>query len=106
MISCVVSSVAEAEVAGGFQAAQMAVQLRSILHDLGNPQPPTLLRMDTTVALGLAQGTLNAKRSKSMDMRLFWLVDRVEQKQLIDITGVWNVADHFCQKVSQGYTRA
>jgi hypothetical protein len=39
--------------------------------------------MDNTVALGLAQGSLNAKRSKSMDMRFFWLVDRVKQKQFI-----------------------
>ncbi len=96
MISCVVASVAEAELAGGFQAAQAAVQLRRILHDLGYPQPPTLLRMDNTVALGLAQGSLNAKRSKSMDMRLFWLVDRVKQKQFIvdHIPGIWNIADH------------
>jgi hypothetical protein len=61
----------------------MAVQLRRILHELGYSQPPTLLRMDNTVALGLAQGTLNAKRPKSMDVRFVWLVDRVTQKQFI-----------------------
>ena len=104
MISCVVASVAEAELAGGFQAAQAAVQLRRILHDLGYPQPPTLLRMDNTVALGLAQGSLNAKRSKSMDMRLFWLVDRVKQKQFIvdHIPGIWNIADHFTKPLPKG----
>jgi hypothetical protein len=104
MISCVVASVAEAELAGGFQAAQAAVQLRRILHDLGYPQPPTLLRMDNTVALGLAQGSLNAKRSKSMDMRFFWLVDRVKQKQFIvdHIPGIWNIADHFTKPLPKG----
>jgi hypothetical protein len=104
MISCVVASVAEAELAGGFQAAQMAVQHRRILHDLGYPQPPTLLRMDNTVAIGLALGSLNAKRSKSMDMRFFWLTDRVAQKQFIvdHIPGIWNIADHFTKPLPKG----
>jgi hypothetical protein len=97
MINCVCASVAEAETAGGFQMAQTASHHRRILSDLGYPQPPTLLRMDNTVALGLASGTMNAKRSKSMDMRFFWLVDRVEQQQFVvaHIAGVWNIADHF-----------
>jgi hypothetical protein len=97
MINCVCASVAEAETAGGFQIAQTATHHRRILSDLGYPQPPTLLRMDNTVALGLASGQMNAKRSKSMDMRFFWLVDRVEQQQFVvaHIAGLWNIADHF-----------
>ena len=53
--------------------------------------------MDNTVALGLANGSINARRSKSMDMRFFWLIDRVAQKQFIvhHIPGQWNIADHF-----------
>ena len=97
MIGCVCASVAEAETAGGFQIAQAATHHRRILADLGYPQPPTLLRMDNTVALGLASGTINAKRSKSMDMRFFWLIDRVAQQQFyVDhIPGQWNIADPF-----------
>jgi hypothetical protein len=41
MISCVVASAAEAELATGFQQAQLAVRLRHTLHDLGYPQQPT-----------------------------------------------------------------
>ncbi len=59
MITRVLSSVAEAELCGGFKIAQDAVWYRRILHDLGYPQPPTLLRMDNTVAIGLALGTIN-----------------------------------------------
>jgi hypothetical protein len=90
-------SVYEAEMAGGFQAAQTAVHHRRILADLGYPQPATLLRMDNTVTLGIASGTMNAKRAKSMDMRFFWLVDRVRQQQFVlqHIPGTWNIADHF-----------
>ena len=97
MIDCVCASVAEAEIAGGFQIAQSATNHRRIVSDLGYPQPATLLRMDNTVALGIASGQMNAKRSKSMDMRFFWLVDRVEQGQFIvdHIPGIWNIADHF-----------
>jgi hypothetical protein len=97
MINCVCASVSEAEMAGGFQAAQAAVHHRRILADLGYPQPATLLRMDNTVALGIASGKMNAKRVKSMDMRFFWLVDRVKQQQFVvqHIPGSWNIADHF-----------
>ncbi len=40
---------------------------------------------------------MNAKRSKAMDMRFFWLVNRVEQQQFVvaHIPGIWNIADHF-----------
>ena len=41
MISCVVASVAEAELAGGFQSAQIGVQHRNTLQDFGYPQPHT-----------------------------------------------------------------
>jgi hypothetical protein len=53
--------------------------------------------MDKSVVLGLASGTINAKRSKSVDMRFFWLIDRVKQGQFVvkHIPGYWNIADHF-----------
>ena len=104
MISCVVASVAEAELAGGFQAAQGVVHSRRMLHDLGYPQPPTLLRMDNTVAIGIANDSINAKRSKSIDMRFFWLQDRVKQGQfeIKHIPGQWNFADHFTKPLPKG----
>ncbi len=94
MISCVVASAAEAELAAGFQQAQIAVRLQNTLHDFGYPQQPTLLLIDNTVAIGLAN---DKKRSKSMDMRFFWLRDRVQQKQFVveHILGQFNIADFF-----------
>ncbi len=63
--------------------------------DLGYPQLPTLLLIDNTVAIGLANDTINKKRSESMDMRFFWLRDRVAQQQFVveHIPGQHNVAD-------------
>jgi hypothetical protein len=59
MISCIVASAAEAELAAGFQQAQIAVRLRNTLTDLGYPQLPTLLLINNTVAIGLANDTIN-----------------------------------------------
>ena len=97
MISCIVASAAEAELAAGFQQAQIAVRLRNTLTDLGYPQLPTLLLIDNTVAIGLANDTINKKRSKSINMRFFWLRDRVAQQQFVveHIPGQHNVADFF-----------
>jgi hypothetical protein len=97
VINCVVASAAEAELGSAFMSAQKAVQHRNTLADFGYPQKPTLLRIDNTVALGLAANKLNKKRAKSMDMRYFWLADRVRQKQfrVAHIAGKFNIADHF-----------
>ncbi len=97
MINCVVASVAEAELGSAFMSAQRAVQHRNTLADFSYPQPPTLLRIDNTVALGLADNKLNKKRAKSMDMRYFWLADRVRQGhfRVEHIAGKYNIADHF-----------
>jgi hypothetical protein len=56
------------ELAGGFRAAQIGVQHRNTLEGLGYPQSATSLRMDNTVALGIAEGKTNGDRSKSMNM--------------------------------------
>jgi hypothetical protein len=98
IINSVRASAAEAELAAAFLAAQKATQHRNLLAEWGYPQPPTLLRVDNTLALGLANGSINAKRSKSMDMRFFWLIDRVQQGQFCVVAhtaGKYNFSDHF-----------
>ncbi len=96
MISCIVASAAEAELAARFQQAQIAVRLWNTLMDLGYPKLSTLLLIENT-AIGLANDTINKKRSKSMDMRFFWLRDQVSQQQFVveHIPGQHNVADSF-----------
>jgi hypothetical protein len=42
----VVSFVVEAEIAGVFAAARIALDERHILADLGHPQPPTIIYCD------------------------------------------------------------
>jgi hypothetical protein len=62
-----------------------------------HPQPPTPLYCNNEVAIGLATDTINLKLSKSLDMRLHWLRDRVRQGhfRLIFVPGLKNAADFF-----------
>jgi hypothetical protein len=46
------------------------------------PSPPaTPMRTDNSTADGIMNKTVKQKQSKSMDMRFYWLQDRVEQGQ-------------------------
>jgi hypothetical protein len=55
--------------------------LRVTLTELGHTQPPTPLRTDNSTAYGIVNETFKQQRSKAMDMRYHWLIDRVRQKQ-------------------------
>jgi hypothetical protein len=76
-----VASAAESEVGACFQNAQTAAPLRATLLDLGHKQPATPLRTDNFTAYGILNETIKQKRSNSMDMKYYWLQDRVRQKQ-------------------------
>ena len=76
-----VSSAAEAEFGALFYNGKQAVDFRNILQSLGYPQPPTWMETDNTTAWKLANGTVKHRQSKAMDMRFFWITDRVKQGQ-------------------------
>jgi hypothetical protein len=77
----VVSSASEAELGGLFYTAKDAVPIRTCLEELGHPQPPTPLKTDNTTASGIVNDTVKQKKSKALDMRFYWIRDRVEQGQ-------------------------
>jgi hypothetical protein len=96
-IPVVCSFVAEAEYAGVFAAARIAVDERQILANMGHPQPATTIFCDNEVAIGLANHTVTPKMSKSLDMRFHWLRDRIQQGQfrVVFVPGLQNLADYF-----------
>jgi hypothetical protein len=49
--------------------------------ELGHKQPETPLRTDNSTDYGILNETIQQKRSKSMDMKYYWLQDRVRPKQ-------------------------
>jgi hypothetical protein len=93
----VMASAAEAEVGGLFINGQTACPLRSALEYLGHPQPATIIITDNECAKGIANDTVKQKRSKAIDMRFYWIRDRVAQKQFQVLwrKGSENLADYF-----------
>jgi hypothetical protein len=77
----VLASATEAEVGGLFYNAQEACPLRLTLEFLGHPQPATPIQTDNKAAEGIINDTVKQRRSKAIDMRFYWLRDRVRQNQ-------------------------
>ena len=72
-----VSSAGEAELAALFHNGQDAYPLRIALEEMKHPQPPTPMQTDDSTASGLANDTIKQKRSKAMNMRWFWIRDKI-----------------------------
>jgi hypothetical protein len=75
MISCVVASAAEAELAAGFQQAQLAVRLRHRLHDLDYPVVTLTMPLRsshcTSCTSAIAKEERSAKQSGNRKVKLF-----------------------------------
>ena len=97
IIKNVMGSAAEAEVGALYMNAQLAAPMRTTLEELGHPQPATPMKTDNTTASGIINGTVKQQRSKAIDMRFYWLKDRVEQGQfkIFWEPGDENWADYF-----------
>ena len=93
----VVASAAEAEVAGIFHNAQIALTICHLLLSLGHPQPPTSVKTDNSTAHGFLYNNINQKKSKSWDMRYYWLRDKKDHQYFhyYWAPGNVNYADYF-----------
>ena len=74
-----------------------AIPVREALEEMGHPQPPTPIVVDNSTAAGIANKTVKQRQSKAMDMRFYWVQDRIEQKQFLVYwrQGAENLADYF-----------
>ena len=79
----VVSSAAEAETGGLFSNCHFAISIKYMLQALDHKQGPIPIKTDNQTASAFVNNTLKAKRSKTWDMRYFWLKDRVSQSEFI-----------------------
>jgi len=77
----IVSSASEAELGGLFHNGKDSCGIRTCLEELGHTQLPTPLKTDNTTADGIANDTIKQKCSKAIDMRFYWVCDRVRQGQ-------------------------
>ena len=104
----VVASSAEAEIAGIFHNAQIAIPIRYMLQQLGHPQPRTPIKTDNATASSFVKDNITQKWSKSWDMRYYWLRDKIAQAMFkIDwASGKSNAADYFTKHFPGTYHRA
>jgi hypothetical protein len=103
----VVSSVAEAEFGALFVNAKEGTITRTILSEMGHNQDATDITTDNTTAYGIINNTVQQKRSKAMDMRFYWVKDRVEQTQFnVGWTpGNTNLGDYFTKHHSPAHQK-
>ena len=79
IIKMITSSAMETEVAATFYNAKEALPLRVTLAEMGHPQPPTPMEVDNDTAIGFLKSTMKQKRSKAIDIRFYWVRERVKQ---------------------------
>jgi len=97
ILPMVVASATEAELAALYYNAREACTIRTTLTEMGHEQPPTPIQTDNEVAVGLALNTVKQRRSKAIDMRFYWIRDRIQQGHFLVYwrPGKENKADYF-----------
>lgn len=103
----VMSSAAEAECGALYDNTKEGVPLRNTLAEMKHPQPPTPVQVDNSTTHGFANKQIKQQKSKSMDMRFYWVQDRVSQKQFKVYwrPGPTNLADYFTKHHSPSHHR-
>jgi hypothetical protein len=76
-----VSSMADAEFGSVCVNTKIGTVTRTTLTEMGHPQEATYLKTDNSTTDGIINKTVQQKLSKAMDMRCYWIQDRVEQGQ-------------------------
>ena len=79
----VMASAAEVDMGALFVNGREIMILRTILKEMGHPQPPTLIITDNSTASCMTNNTIRQRQSRSIDMIFYWVRDRVQQGKLI-----------------------
>jgi hypothetical protein len=77
----IMASASEAELAALFHNCREACPISVTLEELEHPQPAIPVKTDNSTAAGITNDTVKQKRSKAIDMRFYWVRDRVRQGQ-------------------------
>ena len=97
IIKHVMASAAEAELAALFINAKEGTVIRTTLQEMGHQQEATPIQTDNSTANKIANNTCKQQRSKAIDMRFYWIQDRIKQKQFKVFwrPGIENKADYY-----------
>jgi len=96
-LKAVMGSAFEVEVGATCAAGQAGCPLRDALTEMGHSQPPTPVQTDNSTAAGFANDDIRQRHSRAIDMRFYWVKDRVRQNQyrIHWKRGEKNYADYF-----------
>jgi hypothetical protein len=83
MMRNVMASAIEAELSAVFQNTRDCVPLCIALEERGHPQAATPIQTDNACAAGMTNQTVKDCRSKAIDIRFYWIRDRIKQGQFI-----------------------
>jgi hypothetical protein len=98
----VTSYVADDEFGALFVNAKESTVTRTTLAKMGHNQDAKELKNYYTTSDGIINSTVQKERSKAMDMRFYWVKDRVEQDQFNVgwAPGDTNMGDYFTKPPS------
>ena len=104
----VMASTSEAECGALFNNTREAVALRTTLNEMGHPRPLTPVKVDNSTAVGSVNKQIKQQKSKSMDMRYYWIQDCVAQKhfQVYWRPSLNNLGDYFTKHFPPSYHRS
>jgi hypothetical protein len=107
ILRSVMASASEAELGAIFYNAKDGAMLRIVLEELGHPQAATPLQTDNSCASGIANDTVKQRRSKAINMRFYWIKDRVRKGEFLVFwrAGSENDADYFTKLHSPSHHR-
>ena len=73
------------------------VPLQMACEEMGHPQPPSPIKCGNVTAQGIVNGTVKQKHSKTIDVRFYWLKDRISQQQFVVYwaPGNHNLGDYY-----------
>ena len=77
IIHNIMASAAEAEYGTILVNAQKAVPIRTTLTEMGWKQGPTAIQVDNSTAVGITTKDFRQNKSKAMDMRFYWINNRI-----------------------------
>ena len=74
----IMASDTEAEYSTIFINTQTVVPIRTTLSKMGWTQVPTSIQVDNFTAVGIVTKEFHQNKSKAMDMRFYWINDRIK----------------------------
>ena len=97
LLKLVAASSFEAELGGLFHNGQDGEHVRTILEEMGHEQPTTMMVTDNLAANNIANDIGKQKRSRAIDMRFYWIKDRVKMGHFHVFwrPGTENIADYW-----------